>query len=200
MRKNMKLTGLAVCLTCCAGFINAQEAYEPQERQQQEKHLPRKVLNPEKVAIQMTEQMNKLLQLTDKQYKKIYKLNLKEQKAFFKAMQNSDDYRPPMGEGPGMRGGRPPMGGGQPPMMGEGGFPGRMGGGPMMNRDTNSADSQKNSMRNGRPNKIPHVKKLLKEECTKIIILTRVRILNKKISKTSHLICFYEQRLFFIIF
>ena len=26
MRKNMKLTGLAVCLTCCAGFINAQEA------------------------------------------------------------------------------------------------------------------------------------------------------------------------------
>lgn len=122
MRKNMKLIGLAVSLTCCAGFINAQEAYEPQERQQQEKHLPRKVLNPEKVAIQMTEQMNKLLQLTDKQYKKIYKLNLKEQKAFFKAMQNSDDYRPPMGEGPGMRGGRPPMGGGQPPMMGEGGF------------------------------------------------------------------------------
>ena len=112
MRKNMKLIGLAVSLTCCAGFINAQEAYEPQERQQQEKHLPREVLNPEKVATQMTEQMNKLLQLTDKQYKKIYKLNLKEQKAFFKAMQNSDDYRPPMGEGPGMRGGRPPMGGG----------------------------------------------------------------------------------------
>jgi hypothetical protein len=44
MRKNMKLTGLAVCLTCCAGFINAQEANELQERQQQEKHLPREVL------------------------------------------------------------------------------------------------------------------------------------------------------------
>ena len=43
MRKNMKLIGLAVCLTCCAGFIYAQEAYEPQERQQQEKHLPREV-------------------------------------------------------------------------------------------------------------------------------------------------------------
>ena len=121
MRKNMKLIGLAVCLTCCAGFINAQEANEPQERQQ-EKRLPREVLNPEKVATQMTNQMNKLLQLTDKQYKKIYKLNLKEQKAFFKAMQNSDDQRPPMGEG---------------------GFPGRMGGGPMMNKDSNSADSQK---------------------------------------------------------
>ena len=151
---------MAVSLTCCAGFINAQEAYEPQERQQQEKHLPRKVLNPEKVAIQMTEQMNKLLQLTDKQYKKIYKLNLKEQKAFFKAMQNSDDYRPPMGEGPGMRGGRPPMGGGQPPMMGEGGFPGRMGGGPMMNRDTNSADSQKKAAET----KEKKIKKILTKE------------------------------------
>ena len=83
MRKNMKLTGLAVCLTCCAGFINAQEANELQERQQQEKHLPREVLNPEKVATQMTEQMNKLLQLTDKQYKKIYKLNLKRAKKHF---------------------------------------------------------------------------------------------------------------------
>ena len=31
------------------GFINAQEANELQERQQQEKHLPREVLNPEKV-------------------------------------------------------------------------------------------------------------------------------------------------------
>ena len=99
MRKNMKLIGLAVSLTCCAGFIDAQEANEPQERQQQEKHLPREVLNPEKVATQMTEQMNKLLQLTDKQYKKIYKLNLKEQKAFFKAMQNSDDYRPSLAVG-----------------------------------------------------------------------------------------------------
>ncbi len=102
-------------------------------------------------------------------------------------------------------------------MMGEGGFPGRMGGGPMMNRDTNSADSQKKAAET-KEKKIKKIltkeqyekwqaeqnsarkKKLLKEECTKIIILTRVRILNKKISKTSHLICFYEQRLFFIIF
>ena len=86
--------------------------------------------------------------------------NLKEQKAFFKAMQNSDDYRPPMGEGPGMRGGRPPMGGGQPPMMGEGGFPGRMGGGPMMSRDTNSADSQKKAAET----KEKKIKKILTKE------------------------------------
>ena len=75
-------------------------------------------------------------------------------------MQNSDDYRPPMGEGPGMRGGRPPMGGGQPPMMGEGGFPGRMGGGPMMNRDTNSADSQKKAAET----KEKKIKKILTKE------------------------------------
>ena len=54
-------------------------------------------------------------------------------------------------------------------------------------------------MRNGRPNKIPHVKKLLKEECTKIIILTRVRTLNKKFSIMITRSCFYEQCLFFTI-
>ena len=51
----------------------------------------------------MTDQMQESLQLTEKQYKKIYKLNLKEQKEHFKAMQNSGEQRPPMG-GPGMRG------------------------------------------------------------------------------------------------
>lgn len=143
MNKKIKLIGLAVCLTCCAGLANAQEANDSQERQQQEKRLPREVPNPEKIATQMTRQMKESLQLTDKQYKKIYKLNLKEQKEFFKSMQNSGERRPPMG-GPGMRGGRPPMGGGgEPPMMGEGGFPGRAGGGAMMNRESSFADSQK---------------------------------------------------------
>lgn len=143
MNKKIKLIGLAACLTCCAGLANAQEANNSQERQQHEKRLPREVPNPEKIATLMTNQMKESLQLTDKQYKKIYKLNLKEQKEFFKSMQNSGEQRPPMG-GPGMRGGRPPMGGGgEPPMMGEGGFPERVGGGAMMNRESSSADSQK---------------------------------------------------------
>lgn len=77
MRKNMKWIGLIVCLLCCAGFANAQEASETQERRQQEKRLPREVLNPEKVAAQMTDQMNKSLQLTDKQYKKNIQVKLK---------------------------------------------------------------------------------------------------------------------------
>lgn len=143
MRKDKKLIGLAICLMCCTGMVHAQEAPAAQERQQQEKRLPREVPNPEKIATQLTNQMKESLQLTDKQYKKIYKLNLKEQKEHFKSMQNTGEQRPPMG-GPGMQGGRPPMGGGgEPPMMGEGGFPGRRGGGPMMNRESNSADSQK---------------------------------------------------------
>lgn len=146
MRKNIKLIALAACLISCTGMLNAQATSEMQERQQHEQRLPREVPNPEKIATQQTDQMKKLLQLTDKQYKKIYKLNLKEQKDRFKAMQSSDSQRSPMG-GPRMGGERPPMGEGEPPMMGGGDFsgPGRMGGGPMMNRNNNSADSQKKS-------------------------------------------------------
>ena len=135
MKRNMKLIGLAACLISCTSLAVAQENPEPQERQQHEQRLPREVLNPEKIATQMTDQMQESLQLTEKQYKKIYKLNLKEQKEHFKAMQNSGEQRPPMGG--------PPMGGGEPPMMGEGGFPGGMGERPMMNKEQDSADAQK---------------------------------------------------------
>jgi hypothetical protein len=135
MKRNMKLIGLAACLISCTSLAVAQENPEPQERQQHEQRLPREVPNPEKIATQMTDQMQESLQLTEKQYKKIYKLNLKEQKEHFKAMQNSGEQRPPMG-GPGMRGG-------EPPMMGEGGFPGGMGERPMMNKEQDSADAQK---------------------------------------------------------
>jgi Spy/CpxP family protein refolding chaperone len=105
MKRNMKLIGLAACLISCTSLAVAQENPEPQERQQHEQCLPREVPNPEKIATQMTDQMQESLQLTEKQYKKIYKLNLKEQKEHFKAMQNSGEQRPPMG-GPGMRGAR----------------------------------------------------------------------------------------------
>jgi len=142
MKRNMKLIGLAACLISCTSLAVAQENPEPQERQQHEQRLPREVLNPEKIATQMTDQMQESLQLTEKQYKKIYKLNLKEQKEHFKAMQNSGEQRPPMG-GPGMRGGRPPVGGGGQPLTGEGGFPGGMGERPMMNKEQDSADAQK---------------------------------------------------------
>ena len=82
MKRNMKLIGLAACLISCTSLAVAQENPEPQERQQHEQRLPREVLNPEKIATQMTDQMQESLQLTEKQYKKIYKLNLKEQMNF----------------------------------------------------------------------------------------------------------------------
>lgn len=142
MKRNMRLIGLAACLISCSSLAVAQDHPEPQERQQYEQRLPHEVPNPEKIATQMTDRMQESLQLTEKQYKKIYKLNLKEQKEYFKAMQNSGEQRPPMG-GPGMRGGRPPMGGSEPPIMGEGNFPDDMGERPMMNKEQNVEDIQK---------------------------------------------------------
>lgn len=141
----MRLIGLAACLISCSSLAVAQESPEPQERRQHEQRLPREVPNPEKIATQMTNRMQESLQLTEKQYKKIYKLNLKEQKEHFRAMQDSGEQRPPMG-GPGMRGGRPPMGGGEPPIMGEGNFPGGMGERPMMGKEQNAEDTQKKTV------------------------------------------------------
>ena len=128
MKRNMRLIGLAACLISCSSLAVAQDHPEPQERQQYEQRLPHEVPNPEKIATQMTDRMQESLQLTEKQYKKIYKLNLKEQKEHFKAMQNSGEQRPPMG-GPGMRG--------------EGNFPDDMGERPMMNKEQNVEDIQK---------------------------------------------------------
>lgn len=60
MKRNMKLIGLAACLISCTSLAVAQENPEPQERQQHEQRLPREVLNPEKIATQMTDQMQYL--------------------------------------------------------------------------------------------------------------------------------------------
>ena len=121
MKRNMRLIGLAACLISCSSLAVAQDHPEPQERQQYEQRLPHEVPNPEKIATQMTDRMQESLQLTEKQYKKIYKLNLKEQKEHFKAMQNS----------------------GEPLIMGEGNFPDDMGERPMMNKEQNVEDIQK---------------------------------------------------------
>lgn len=80
MKRYASLWLLAVCLTCGAVQLQAQEP-EPRAGQ---KELPREVPSPEKAAQQITDQMQKELQLTDKQYKKVYKLNLKEQKKSFR--------------------------------------------------------------------------------------------------------------------
>ena len=97
MKRNMRLIGLAACLISCSSLAVAQGHPAPQESQQYEQRLPHEAPNTEKIATQMTDRMQESLQLTEKQYKKIYKLNLKEQKEHFKAMQNSGEQRPPMG-------------------------------------------------------------------------------------------------------
>ena len=102
MKRYASLWLLAVCLTCGAVQLQAQEP-EPRAGQ---KELPREVPSPEKAAQQITDQ---------------YKLNLKEQKKIFST--RLAGMRPPMGAMPDMNGERPPM------PMGEGGMMPGMGGG-----------------------------------------------------------------------
>ena len=104
MKRNRLLCLLAVCLMCGMAFSQEQE----------KKQLPREVPSPEKSARKMTDRMKDGLQLTDKQYDKLYKLNLKEQQERFAAMaERGEGQRPPRGE---QRGERPGMGGGRPPV------------------------------------------------------------------------------------
>ena len=98
---------------------------QPQEGSPSPEHH-QMTLTPRQRAEQRTNEMDKAVRLDDKQYKKIYKIFLKEEKAKETAMGNGG----PMGPPPGGMGGRPPQGGGFPggPAMG-GGFPGGPGAG-----------------------------------------------------------------------
>lgn len=68
------------------------------KRKYSEKEIP----NPEKTARRRTDEMDKVLNLTEKQYKKIYKLNLKEEREKLEVLigrGGKDMNRPPMREG-----------------------------------------------------------------------------------------------------
>lgn len=86
-------------------------------QKEQEKEIP----NPEKAARKLTDEMDELLQLTEKQYKKIYKLNLKEEKEKIERMtgktffEGGRPFMPPM-DGMPPQGSFPPMNGMRPPM------------------------------------------------------------------------------------
>lgn len=105
---------------CAPLSASANVRYDDPQEKVQKKEVP----NPEKAAQRRTDEMDKVLNLTEKQYKKIYKLFLKEEKEKVENMMQRHsggmNGQPPMG-------GRPPMGGGMPPQGG--GFPG-MGGAP----------------------------------------------------------------------
>lgn len=119
MKKIVWMT-CGMALMCAPLSASANVRYDDPQEKVQKKEVP----NPEKAAQRRTDEMDKALNLTEKQYKKIYKLFLKEEKEKVEAMMQ----RHPGGmNGQRPMGGRPPMGGGMPPQGG--GFPG-MGGFP----------------------------------------------------------------------
>ena len=99
-----------MALMCASLNASANIRYDDPQEKVQKKEVP----NPEKAAQRRTDEMGKALNLTEKQYKKIYKLFLKEEKEKVENMMQRHpggmDGQPPMG-------GRPPMGGGMQPQV-----------------------------------------------------------------------------------
>lgn len=95
---------------CAPLSVSANVRYDDPQEKVQKKEVP----NPEKAAQRRTDEMDKTLNLTEKQYKKIYKLFLKEEKEKVEAMMQRHpggmNGQPPMG-------GSPPMGGGMQPQV-----------------------------------------------------------------------------------
>ena len=147
----------ALCLAALMSVSSTAFAVALPDEPQQEKQTPvKEIPNPEKTARRLTDEMDKVLNLTEKQYKKIYKLNLKEEREKLEALIGHGDKesgRPPM-----MDGGRPPMmGGGQPPMMG-----GR-GGHPMM-RPSDDHEKMKEDIEKRAEKKMKKLRKILSDE------------------------------------
>lgn len=152
MEKIMWAVCLAALMSVSAGAVAATSCDEPQQKENmQEKEIP----NPEKTARRRTDEMDKMLNLTEKQYKKIYKLNLKEEREKLEAMigrEGKDTNRPPM------------RGGGRPPMMNDGAQPPMMGGGrPPMMTDS-SGRKMKEDMEKRAEKKMKKIRKILTDE------------------------------------
>lgn len=118
MRKQMKRLCYAVGIVMMTSFLALPTTAIAQESARTERHeLP----NPERSAKQLTDKMQEELGLTDKQYKKIYNLNLKELKKIIELLKERPQRNFPPEEGGRPQGPRPPMGGPQ----GEFGRPGK---------------------------------------------------------------------------
>jgi hypothetical protein len=159
----------AVLLMC--GQVRAQDPVKPARPME-----PPKRPTAEQMAESRTREMDTLLNLDAKQYKKIYKMNLKEAKEKVAWMESKSESsnsngmsEMPMGGGmgqggPGMGGGGMGQGGGMPPMgggMGQGG-PGmevRMGqGSPRMQKD------DEETIEKEKAKKAKQLKKILTQE------------------------------------
>lgn len=139
----------ALCLAALMSVSSTAFAVALPDEPQQEKQTPvKEIPNPEKTARRLTDEMDKVLNLTEKQYKKIYKLNLKEEREKLEALIGRGDKEA----------GRPPMmGGGQPPMMG-----GR-GGHPMM-RPSGDREEKKKEMEERSEKRMKKIRKILTDE------------------------------------
>ena len=127
----MKVNGIIIATAICVASTLCSFAQErpqyPAGRPDGMQERPA-MLSAKERAVKRTDEMDKAISLDEKQYKKIYKIFLKEENAKDSAMENGSPMGPPPG---GMGGGRPPQGGGFPgggPGMG-GGFQGNPGAG-----------------------------------------------------------------------
>lgn len=120
MKTSRLICTATVALTLSSFSVSAQMQGPPcPEGRPRPEHAPMK-LTPRQRAEQRTNEMDKAVRLDDKQYKKIYRLFLKEENAKETAMGDGG----PMGPPPGGMEGRPPQGGGFPGGPGTGGgFP-----------------------------------------------------------------------------
>jgi hypothetical protein len=125
--------------------------------------------DPAQIAQEQTDNLNELVGLTPKQYKKIYKFNKKQAQERQDAMSDMmPQGRPegfPGGMGPGMGGGRPerpPMGQGRPDGMGPGGPGGPRGDGQFRPGPRN--EEMQKLMENQREKRMKQYGKILTEE------------------------------------
>ena len=108
-------TVATLALTTVSAFAQMPRPEHPESKPRPEQHQMK--LTPRQRAEQRTDEMDKAVRLDDKQYKKIYKIFLKEENAKETVMGNGG----PVGPSPGSMGGFPPQGGGFSGGMGMGG-------------------------------------------------------------------------------
>lgn len=159
---NIRKTIILACASAamCITTATAQDVADAGRMSQRQE---RRVLppSPEKQAALLTHRMDSLLDLTEKQYKKLYKLNLKQAERQMESMNGDSPSRlggaARPGEGaPGHRGmgGRPPMGGGQPPRQGF--VP--------QDADTDNREEQREKARKQREKTEKKIRKILTDE------------------------------------
>lgn len=114
MKRKMKyaLLCMGMMLFSMQGMAQSEGSAGPEPKKEHFREIP----NPEKTARKEVEHLKKELDLTEKQYKKVYKLLLKEQRELFeKRFQRPEMPGGMPGRGPRPHdGGMPPMGGPRP--------------------------------------------------------------------------------------